>query len=103
VLRVGFVAEGKEVWTTSEGGFGSREGTTAFWDVPAPCREQPAQVLLELQVLTGMELDKSGAIRKLSPDEWQQRRRQLQESRPDGLPGWSLGAPLTPERVPAGA
>jgi WD40 repeat protein/serine/threonine protein kinase len=78
VVAVGFVADGKEVWTSSVASPKSLEGMTAFWDVPAPCRDDPARVLLELQVLTGMELDKSGAVRKLSLQEWQQRRRQMQ-------------------------
>ena len=78
VLRVGFVADGKAVWTSSEVSPRSQQGTTAFWDVPEPCRGDSARILLELQVLTGMELDSSGAVRKLSAAEWQQRRGRLQ-------------------------
>jgi WD40 repeat protein len=77
VLRVGFLPDGKEVWTSSEASFKSVEGTTAFWDVPGPFREAPERVLLELQALTGMELDERGAVRKLSAEEWLQRRQQL--------------------------
>jgi eukaryotic-like serine/threonine-protein kinase len=78
VLRVGFLPGDKEVFTSSESSAGSKEGVTTFWDVVGSWPGPPEQVLLELQVLTGMELDERGAVRKLSADEWQQRRQRLQ-------------------------
>jgi WD40 repeat protein len=78
VVGVGFLPDGNEVWTSSKWGPESLEGVTAFWELPRPSPGEPERVLLELQVLTGMELDEGGALRKLPAEEWQQRRRRLQ-------------------------
>jgi WD40 repeat protein/serine/threonine protein kinase len=77
VLLVGFLAGGKQVFTSQELHPGDTEGVTAYWDVPEPWVGEPEWVLLELQVLSGMELDEGGALRRLPTDELQQRRRRL--------------------------
>jgi WD40 repeat protein len=78
VVQVGFLPDGKEVFTSSEAAPDRKEGVSAFWDVPGAWPGEPDRVLLEVQVLTGMELDEWGAVRKLSAEEWQRRRQRLQ-------------------------
>jgi hypothetical protein len=58
-----------------------------LWAVPAPLTEEPERVQLWVELLTGQQLDDAGDIHILEPDEWQQRRRRL-----DDLGG----APLVP-------
>jgi WD40 repeat protein/tRNA A-37 threonylcarbamoyl transferase component Bud32 len=54
-------------------------GATAVWDVPAPMAGEPDRVELEIQALTGEQMDERGVVRALAPEEWQRRRQQLQD------------------------
>jgi WD40 repeat protein len=82
VSRVGFLPGDQEVFTSSETAPESKDGVTAFWEVPVSWVGDPERVLLELQVLTGMELDERGAAQKLAAEEWQRRRQRLQNREP---------------------
>jgi WD40 repeat protein len=53
--------------------------TVRLWTVPAPLPGDGERLALWAQVLTGMELDSQGAVSALEPEEWQQRRRQLEQ------------------------
>ena len=53
--------------------------TVRLWTVPAPLPGEGERLGLWAQVLTGMELDSQGTVRALEPEEWQQRRRQLEK------------------------
>jgi hypothetical protein len=73
VVRVGFLPDGRHVFTSSAWDPEGKQGVTTFWDVPGPWPGDVERVRLELQVLTGRELDERGAVRKLPADEWHQR------------------------------
>jgi hypothetical protein len=62
----------------------TEEGAIHFWDVPAPVSGDPERLWLEVEVETRRELDGHGLVRELTADDWQRRRRLLQE--PDGRP-----------------
>ena len=57
---------------------GSRGGR--LWDVPAPQDGSVERCRLEVEALTGLELDDHEVIRTLTPDAVQERRRRLAES-----------------------
>ncbi len=52
------------------------------WPVPAPLEDSPEVLEDALAVLTGLELEPSGAVRRLEVTEWEKRRRAL-AGRPD--------------------
>jgi WD40 repeat protein len=57
-----------------------------LWQVPAEMPGDPARVVLELQVLTGMEVDDTGTLRPLAAPAWHERHRRLEELRAAGPP-----------------
>jgi WD40 repeat protein len=75
---VAFSPDGKSVLT------GSNDGTARLWTPPPGIVGEPKLISLWAQVLTGMELDKEGTAMVLPREQWQQRRRLLEEL--GGLP-----------------
>jgi WD40 repeat protein len=72
VSSVGFSPDGRLFLSTSGAG-------TEVRRTPTDVAGDPDRVGLWVQVLTGMELDPDGEARLLSPEAWEQRRRQLDE------------------------
>jgi peroxiredoxin len=68
-----------DVWTVScspdgkRAVTGSNDGTAALWALPAPIQGEIEQLRLWAQIVTGMELDQSGAIHVLDAKAWQER------------------------------
>jgi WD40 repeat protein len=58
---------------------GSEDGTACLWPVPGPIAGSVPRVQTWVQVLTGMELDRSGAVHLLNARDWQQLRRRLDD------------------------
>jgi len=57
---------------------GTSIGTTYIWNVSrAPLESDVEQIVLSLQVSTGMELGTDGEVRPLSPDIWRERSKRL--------------------------
>jgi WD40 repeat protein len=57
---------------------GSWDGTARLWDAPpAPVEGDVEQIVLWIQVITGLELDQGGTIHVLDRETWRERRRQL--------------------------
>jgi WD40 repeat protein len=54
-------------------------GTVYRWPAPAPLEGDLQRIVLWIEVLTGLELDATGAIRELGAENWQERRRRLEE------------------------
>jgi WD40 repeat protein len=54
-----------------------------FWELPPPWEGEPERIQAELEVLTGMVLEESGAVRELEAAEWQVRYRRLEQDRRD--------------------
>ncbi|HEV3261203.1 MAG TPA: protein kinase [Gemmataceae bacterium] len=85
VRAVAFDPEGKTAWTgswESDFAFGSQifsSGELQPWDVPARLGGTQEQLLLWVQVLTGMELDDAGVLHVLNAETWQERRGRLQQ------------------------
>jgi WD40 repeat protein/Flp pilus assembly protein TadD len=92
VTAVAFSPDGKTVLTVN--GVEAR-----LWDCSGVVAGKVERITLWVQVLTGTELDQSGAVRVLDAETWQQRRRQLKVR---GGPPTFLGArPLTPQEQAA--
>ena len=49
----------------------------SLWDLPQPLAGTPEAVILRIQVLTAMELDKAGGVRPLSREDWCALREQM--------------------------
>jgi WD40 repeat protein len=57
---------------------GTSVGTTYIWNVSRePLESDVAQIVLSLQVSTGMELSADGEVRPLDQDTWLERRKRL--------------------------
>lgn len=54
-------------------------GKPRLWEFPPPLEGSVDQIVLWVQVITGMELDESGAVRVLDLKEWHRRKRQLEQ------------------------
>jgi len=57
---------------------GTIDGELRLWNLTQSLRTDPEATTCWLQVLTGVELDVRGAIRSLSPEQWDARRRHLE-------------------------
>jgi WD40 repeat protein len=57
---------------------GSGDYTARLWHLPAPWQDSAEMIVRRLSVLTGMDVDESGAVRLLDAPTWRQRREQLQ-------------------------
>jgi WD40 repeat protein/tetratricopeptide (TPR) repeat protein len=73
VTSVAFNPDGRTVLT------GSRDNTARLWANPAPVQGDPERITVWLSVVLGMEMDDGGAIHLLAPQEWEQRRRQMEQ------------------------
>jgi WD40 repeat protein/serine/threonine protein kinase len=56
-----------------------KDGSITIWHLPAPLEGSPRQILMWVEVLTGLELDEGGMDHVLSADAWKDRQRRLQE------------------------
>jgi WD40 repeat protein len=74
ISRIAFSADGKRIVT------GSEDGTARIWMPPAAIQGTPEAVTLWAEVLTGLELDEEGMSQVLPRDEWQRRRRRLEDA-----------------------
>jgi WD40 repeat protein len=84
VVSVAFSPDGRHILT------GSTDKTAQLWELaPAPVEGPAERIVLWTQVLTGREVDPSGALHVLDGPTWQQRRGHLQEQGgpPVGPPG----------------
>jgi WD40 repeat protein/serine/threonine protein kinase len=72
VWKVAFSPDGTRILTGSD-------DSAWLWELPAPLEGPPNEVMIWTKVLTGMELDEAEVAQPLSPGEWQQRRRLLDE------------------------
>jgi hypothetical protein len=75
-MALAFSPDGR-AFATGHGG--SREGQALLRKVPTPLEGTPERIVPWLQVATGKELDKTGAVRTLDTAEQQQRRQRLRE------------------------
>jgi WD40 repeat protein/tetratricopeptide (TPR) repeat protein/tRNA A-37 threonylcarbamoyl transferase component Bud32 len=75
-----------DVWETSVGL--DWNSTGRVWELPAPVVDDPKDVLVWTQVITGLELDADGRIRSLDVPAWQERRKRFGER---GAPSTSAG------------
>jgi WD40 repeat protein len=73
VRDVAFSPDGKTLLT------GSFDRTARSWELPVAVQGQVNQIILWIQVVTGMELDQDGLFRELDAATWQQRRKRLTE------------------------
>jgi tetratricopeptide (TPR) repeat protein len=76
LLGVTFADDGRSFFTIAT------DGTPRRWPVPEPdATADPERFALLLQVATGLRMDEGQALTRLSADEWQQRRGQLEEEK----------------------
>jgi len=68
VTSVAFLPDGNTAVT------GSQDQTVQFWEFASPITTSPERVRVELEWLTGAELDERGIVRPLSKSDWLQRR-----------------------------
>jgi WD40 repeat protein len=59
---------------------GSSDQTARLWNTPVPLDGEPENILLRTEVLTGLELDGSEALKVLDAATWQERRRRLEQA-----------------------
>jgi WD40 repeat protein len=57
--------------------FAGQNNAAYLWPIPVPNRESVHDILLRLQVITGMELDPAGAARELSLESWREKRKRV--------------------------
>jgi WD40 repeat protein/tetratricopeptide (TPR) repeat protein len=62
-------------WETTVGS--AAQSTGWVWALPAPVADEPAAVLLRVQVATGLELDAESRVRVLDAADWRERRGRL--------------------------
>ncbi len=75
LLALHFAPDGRRLLTCCG------DGTARLWEVPSPVSGSVERVKLWLEVLTGKELDDSGAARPLQGQELERRRKQLNTGR----------------------
>ncbi len=69
-----FSADGKTVLT------GSMDGSARLWEVAfQPLEGTVERVVLWIQLITGMEVDPSGAVHVFDPETWRQRSQRLED------------------------
>jgi WD40 repeat protein len=73
VLAVAFSPDGQTVLT------GCHDGTARLWRVRPPLEDTSQRITAWLALLTGLELDKAGAIHVLDAETWQKYRQRLQK------------------------
>jgi hypothetical protein len=74
VIRdVAFSPDGKTLWT------GSFDQSARSWDLPIDVAGEVNQIVLWIQVLTGMELDPDGLFRESDAATWCERRQHVKE------------------------
>jgi WD40 repeat protein len=56
-----------------------RTGKAYLWRVPHPVEGKTEQIVLWVQVITGLEMTRSGAFHPLDAQTWEQRRQRLEE------------------------
>jgi WD40 repeat protein len=71
VLAAAFAGDGEQIRTAAE------DKALTLWKLPSPMFGTAEQILLRMQVITGMELEPGGTARVLDAAEWQERRRRL--------------------------
>ncbi len=79
VFRLAFTQDGSTV------AVGCTAGSAKLLRLPEPVRGSPETVVQWTQLLTGLELDRTGVTRALSADPWKGRREAFQRQ-PDALP-----------------
>jgi hypothetical protein len=75
---VAFSPDGRS-FLTSDPDFWKGEGDARLWDAPVPVEGEVERLVLWVQVLTRLELDRGGAARRLDDVTWQDRRSRLEE------------------------
>jgi WD40 repeat protein len=78
VPAVAFSPDGETIATGSADLLG-RTGKAYLWRVPHPLEGKTKQIVLWVQVLTGLEMTPSGAFHSLDAQTWQQSRQRLEE------------------------
>jgi WD40 repeat protein len=70
MYQIAFSGDSRQIWFSSQ-------AALHVWKLPLPVTHELPQVEVWTQVITGQEADESGALRTLSPSEWQARRKLL--------------------------
>jgi WD40 repeat protein len=78
VPTVAFSPDGETIATGSADLLG-RAGQAYLWRVPHPLEGKTKQIVLWVQVLTGLEMTPSGAVHPLDAQTWLQRHPRLEE------------------------
>jgi WD40 repeat protein len=78
VRAVAFSPDGRS-FLTAESVTWKGEGDARLWDAPAPVEGELERLVLWVQVLTHLELDRGGTAHPLDDATWQERRRRLEE------------------------
>ncbi len=73
VHAVAFAPDGKSI------AIGCSDGSVRLWNVKEPLPGSAEQVVLEIQIMTGLELTPEGVVRVLGFKEWQKKRDRLAE------------------------
>ena len=81
IAGVAFTPDGRSFLSTG------RDGSTRAWPTPLPLSGEPEQLSLQLEVRTGMRMDAEQGYSRLAPEQWQERRRQLEEQIHEGPEG----------------
>jgi hypothetical protein len=71
IRDLAFGPDGRTLWTASF------DRTVRSWRPPPALAGDVRQIVLEIQVLTGMELDHEGICHELDAAVWRERRRRL--------------------------
>jgi WD40 repeat protein/serine/threonine protein kinase/tetratricopeptide (TPR) repeat protein len=81
IAGVAFTPDGRSFLSTA------RDGSTRVWPTPLPLTGDPEQLSLPLEVRTGMRMDAEQGYSQLTPEQWPERRRQLEEQIHEGTRG----------------
>jgi WD40 repeat protein len=79
------LAHGARVWSVAIGAgdrlilTGSYDTRGCLWSMPSPVQGSDEQIVLWVQVLTGLELDASGGSHALDAAAWQEHRQHLED------------------------
>jgi hypothetical protein len=77
-LTVAFAPDGTRFLTSCDDG--TLNGSIVHtWKTPAPLEGKPERIRVWIATRTGTELKGDSEVHILSPEEWQQRRKQLEE------------------------